>query len=51
MSEDYVETRCLRNEGDGQGEWVALGHNTSRTGYQLRSTLDLQAQALCARLA
>jgi hypothetical protein len=27
-----------------------LGRNTTRTGYQLRRALDLQAEALCSRL-
>ena len=51
MGEDYVETRCLRKDGGGEGDWIALGHNTTHTGYQLRRALDLQARAVCAYLA
>lgn len=51
MGEKYVETRYHRNDGDGRRDWIALGHNTTHTGYQLRHALDLQAQAVRAHLA
>lgn len=51
MGENYVETRCLRKNSGGQGNWIALGSNTTHTGYQLRRALDLQAEAVRARLA
>jgi hypothetical protein len=50
MGENYVETRCRRKDGNGEGDWVALGSNTTRTGYQLRRALDLQAQAIRSHL-
>jgi hypothetical protein len=50
MGENHVETRCLRTDDDGHGDWIALGDTTTRTGYQLRRALDLQARAICAHL-
>lgn len=50
MGENYVETRCLHKGGGGHGDWIALGNNTTRTGYQLRRALDFQAQAVCSHL-
>jgi hypothetical protein len=50
MGENYVETRCRRKEGNSQSDWTTLGHNTTRTGYQLRRALDLQTQAIRSRL-
>jgi hypothetical protein len=51
MGENHVETRCHLKDDDGQRDWIALGHNTTHTGYQLRLALDLQAQAVRAHLA
>ena len=50
MGENYVETRCCHKDGRGDVDWIALGNNTTRTGYQLRRALDLQAQAICSHL-
>jgi hypothetical protein len=50
MGENYVETRCRRKDENGEGDWTVLGNNTTRTGYQLRRALDLQAQALRTHL-
>jgi len=50
MGENYVETRCRHKDVRGHGEWIALGRNTTHTGYQLRRALDLQAQAVCSHL-
>jgi len=50
MGENYVETRCRHKDGRGHGDWIALGRNTTHTGYQLRRALDLQAQAACSHL-
>ncbi len=50
MGENYVETRCRRKDESGEGTWAALGSNTTRTGYQLRRALDLQAQAIRSHL-
>jgi hypothetical protein len=50
MGENHVETRCRRKDGNNQDDWMALGSNTTRTGYQLRRALDLQAQAIRSHL-
>jgi hypothetical protein len=51
MGENHVETRYRRKDGKGEGDWIALGSNTTRTGYQLRRALDLQARAIRSRLS
>jgi hypothetical protein len=50
MGENYVETRCRRNDDEESG-WIELSRNTTHTGYQLRRALDLQADAICSYLA
>jgi hypothetical protein len=50
MGENYVETRCRRKDGNGEGSWAALGSNATHTGYQLRRALGLQVQAIRSRL-
>jgi hypothetical protein len=50
MGENYVETRCRHKDVRGEGGWIQLGSNTTRTAYQLRRALDLQAQAVCSYL-
>jgi len=50
MGENYVETRCRHKDANGQGDWMALGSNTTHTGYQLRRALELQAQAIHSHL-
>jgi hypothetical protein len=50
MGENYVETRCRRGDGNNQGDGMALGSNTTHTGYQLKRALDLQAQAIRSHL-
>jgi hypothetical protein len=51
MGETYVETTCRRATDNEQGDVTHLGRNTTHTGYQLRRALDLQAEAICSRLA
>ena len=48
MGENHVQTRCHRTDEDG--DWIELGSNTTRTGYQLRRALDRQAGAICSYL-
>ena len=50
MGENYVETRCRHKDGHSQGNWMELGNNTTRSGYQLRRALDLQAGAIRSHL-
>ena len=50
MGENYVETRCRRTDGNGQGDWTQLGSDTTHTGYQLRRAVDRQAQAIRSHL-
>lgn len=50
MGEAYVESRCRRKIDNEQGDVTQLGRNTTHTGYQLRRAVDLQAEAICARL-
>ena len=50
MGENYVETRCRHPDEDGNGDWLALGHNTTHTGYQLQRAIDLQARAVSSHL-
>ena len=50
MGENYVETRCRHKEGNNEGDWMTLGNNTTRTGYQLGRALDIQAQATRSHL-
>jgi hypothetical protein len=51
MGENYVETLYRRADGDGEEAWTRLGNNTTRTGYQLRRAVDLQAQAIRSQLS
>jgi hypothetical protein len=46
MGENYVETRCRRKEGSSEGDWMTLGNNTTRTGYELRRAIEIHAQAI-----
>lgn len=51
MGENHVETRCHHKVDGGESDSIALGDNTTHTGYQLRRALDLQAQAVRNHLA
>jgi len=50
MAENYAETRCRHKDGCGRGDRIAVGRNTTHTGYKLRRAPDLQAQAVCSHL-
>ena len=50
MGENYVQTRYRREDGNSEGDWMALGNDATHTGYQLRRALDLHAQAIRSRL-
>lgn len=32
MGENYVETQCRHKDVRGEGDWIELGSNTTRTG-------------------